>query len=104
MFKITRWLNLTLDTHCNAHAAADTQGGQSLFCVPALHFMQQCYQYARARRADRVADGNGAAIDIDFFGVPAKALVDGTCLGGKGFIGLDEIKLFMCPSGEAGDV
>ncbi len=54
-----------LDTQCDAHAAADTQGGQALLAARPLQLVEQGGQDARARGADRVTDGDGAAVDVD---------------------------------------
>src|SRR5208282_1735506 len=53
-----------LDRHRDAHAAADAQGGEALLGVAARHLVQQRHQDARAGRADRVADGDRAAVDV----------------------------------------
>src|ERR1700722_7788997 len=66
---------LTLDGQRNAHAAADTQSGETLLCVALAHFMQERHKHARARSADRMADRNGAAVDVHNGRVPAHVLV-----------------------------
>src|SRR5581483_6937891 len=53
------------DAHGDAHAAPDAQRGETLVDIPALHLMEQGYEDARARGADRVPDRDGAAIDVD---------------------------------------
>lgn len=55
----------TFDAHGNAHATTDAQGRQTLLCAAPFHFKQQGVENTGTRRPDRVADGNGAAIDID---------------------------------------
>src|SRR5690606_20946752 len=49
--------------------------------------------------ADGVTQGNGAAVDVDLFGIPAQSLADAQCLGGKGFVGLDQIQIGQLPAG-----
>ena len=71
-----RQADVALDAHGDAHAAADAQRGQALLGVALLHLVQQRGQHARARGADRVADGDGAAVDVHLGGVPAHVLVD----------------------------
>src|SRR6266478_5717754 len=78
-----------LDAEGDAHAAADAQGGEPLAGAAPLHLVEQGHQDAGARRADRVAERDGAAIDVDLRGVPAELLVDGAGLGGEGLVGLD---------------
>src|ERR1700680_24470 len=59
-------------------AAADAQRGEALLRNALLHFMQQDHQHARAGRADRMADHDRAAVDVDvdLGGIPAEVLVD----------------------------
>src|SRR3546814_5328211 len=57
--------SLALDAHGDAHAAADAQRNETLAGVAPLHLVEQRRQHPRARRADRVADGDGPAIDVD---------------------------------------
>ena len=40
-----------------------------------------------------MADGDGAAIDVDLAGVPAHVLVDGAGLRGEGLVGFDQIEV-----------
>src|SRR5690348_10325684 len=68
------------DGQGHAHAPADAQRGDALLRVLALHLVQQGHQDAAARGADRVADGDGAAIHVDLVDVPTHLAVDGTGL------------------------
>jgi hypothetical protein len=61
--------------------------------------VQQRHQDAAAGRADRVADGDGAAVDVDLAGVPAHFLVDGAGLGGEGFVDLEQVQVGRLPAG-----
>src|SRR4051794_35678781 len=70
-----------LDGQGDAHAAADAQCREALLGVALLHFREQRHQDPGARGADRVADGDGAAVHVDLGGVPAEVLVDGDRLG-----------------------
>src|SRR5690606_5215499 len=85
--------------HGHAHAASDAQGRKPLPCAAALHLEDNRVENARAQSPDRTADGNGADVDFDDFGVPAHVLVDGASLRGKGFVGLDEIQIVHAPAG-----
>ena len=60
--------------------------------------MQQSHQYARARRADRVADGDGAAVDVDLRRIPAEVLVDRAGLRRERLIGLDQVEIADVPA------
>src|SRR5579859_5228933 len=62
------------DAHGDAHAAADAQGRQPLLGITLLHFVQQRDQDPGARCADRMAERDGAAIDVDLGSVPAEVL------------------------------
>ena len=55
---------VALKAHGNAHAAADAQRGKTFLGVAALHFKKQGVEDTRARRADGVTDGDGAAIHV----------------------------------------
>src|ERR1700688_659824 len=96
-----RWFcrGLALHAHGDAHAAADAERGEALFGVALLHFVQERDQHARARGADRVANGDGAAIDVHLAGVPAEILVDRASLCGECLIGFDEIEIADAPAG-----
>ena len=78
-----------LEDTCRAHAAADAQGGQALLGIgPFGHLMEQGDDDAGAGAADRVADGDGAAVDVDLLHVEAQLAGHGDGLGGKGLVGL----------------
>src|SRR6476660_9439355 len=87
-----------LDAHGDAHAPADAKRGETFLGVAPLHLVQQRDENARAGCADRVADGDGAAIDVDLLGVPAKILVHRAGLRGEGLIGLDEFDIHHLPA------
>ena len=92
-------MSVAFHAHGDAHAAADAQGGQALLGVAALHLEQQRIEHARARGADGVADGDGAAVDIDLVGIPAQPLVDGAGLRREGLVGLDQVEVLDGPAG-----
>src|SRR5438270_2613613 len=84
--------------HGDAHAATDAQRGKTLLGIAFLHFVEQRYENARAGGADRMADRNRAAVDVDLRGVPTEVLVDGARLSREGFIGLDEVEVANAPA------
>src|SRR4249920_3238910 len=90
---------LPLDAHCNAHATTDAERGETLLGVALLHFVQQGDQDAGTGRADRMADGDGAAVDIDLGGIPAEVLVDSAGLRRKRLVGLDQVEVGGLPAG-----
>src|SRR4051794_9159594 len=68
--------SIACDAHRDAHAAADAQRGEALLGVALLHLVQQGHQHARAGCADRMADRDCAAVNIDLAGIPAEVLID----------------------------
>ncbi len=82
-----------------ALAAADAEGGKAAFGAAEFHGVEQGYEDARAAGADGVAEGDGAAVDVDFFLDEAEFFADGQELGGEGFVGFDEVDVV---EGEAG--
>src|SRR5215203_2655551 len=85
--RATQQKRLTLYRQGYSPAPTDAQGRETLLGIAAVPFEQQGGENARARCADGMADGNGAAIDVHLGGIPAHILVYGTGLGGEGFIG-----------------
>src|SRR5215813_1201075 len=67
---------LALHAHGNAHSASDAEGRETFLAVAFLHFIKQRRQHAGTGSADRMADGNGTAVDVDLRCVPTKVLVD----------------------------
>src|SRR5262245_30705917 len=86
------------DAHGDAHAAADAQRRQALLGVALLHLVEQRHENARPRRADRMAERDGAAIDVDLRRIPAEILVDGAGLRREGLVRLDEIEVAGLPA------
>ena len=75
-----RWCGFVLVAlKCQGHAltATNAQGGEAFLGVTLDHFMQQRHQYPATRRTDRVAQGDGTAVDVDLAGVPVEFLADG---------------------------
>src|SRR3546814_7337390 len=57
--------SVALDAHGAAHAAADAERGERLLRVAALHLVKEGHEDAGARGADRMAERDGAAVDVD---------------------------------------
>src|SRR6516162_1920589 len=91
--------SVALHAHRHAHAAADAQRRKALPGVAPLHLEQQGVEDTGARGADRMADGDGAAVDVDLLRVPAKTLVDRAGLGGEGLVRLDQVEVLDGPTG-----
>src|ERR1700730_4667382 len=92
-------LRSAFDGERNAHPAADAQCRQATLCIALLHLVQQRYEDAGARSTDRMADGDGTAVDIHDAGVPSHVLVDRDRLRGERLVRLDEIKVGNFPAG-----
>src|ERR1043165_855276 len=88
-----------LDAHRDAHAAADAQARDALLRVALAHLVEQRDEDAAARGADRVADRDGAAVDVDLARVPAHLVVDGARLRREGFVDLEEVEVLRLPAG-----
>src|SRR3954452_15493428 len=86
-----------LHAHRDAHPATDTECGEALLGVALLHFEEQRCEHARAGRADRMADRDGAAVHVDLRSVPTEILVHGAGLRRKGLVRLDEIEIADIP-------
>src|SRR5262245_26708135 len=90
---------LPLDAHCNAHATTDAERGETLLRIALLHLVQECDEDTGARRTDRMADGDRAAVDVDLGGIPAEVLVDRAGLGRECLVGLDQVEVSGIPAG-----
>src|SRR5579885_872160 len=88
-----------MHAHGDAHAAADAERGEALLGVALLHLIEQRGENARARGADRMTEGDGAAIDVELGRIEAELLADRDRLCSEGLIGLDEIKILHRPAG-----
>src|SRR5579862_902830 len=89
---------LSLDRQRHAHAAADAQTREPLVGVSADHLVQQRDEYAAAGCANRMPDGDRAAIDVDLRGVPAHLAIDADGLRGERLVDLHQIELLVCPA------
>ena len=73
-----------------AHAAADAHGDHAVAGVAALHFAQQRRGELGAGAAQRMAERNGAAVDVHLLGIETERANDGQRLCGKSLIQLDD--------------
>src|SRR5665647_2832771 len=83
------------------HAAADAHRDHAVATVAAPHLVQQGGGELGAGTAERMAESDGAAIDIDPGRIEPESAHAGEGLGGKGFIELDEADLLLLQTGEA---
>ncbi|CAI8866812.1 ABC transporter ATP-binding protein [Pseudomonas sp. IT-P291] len=80
-------------------SAADAQSGQPLLAVATDQFVYQRHQNPCPRRADRMAKGDCAAVDVDLAGVPTQLFTNRQRLGGEGFIGFNQVQVLDTPAG-----
>src|SRR3954467_11257883 len=97
--RASRARSAALDAHRDAHAAADAERGETLLGIAPLHLVEERDQHARAGRADRMADRDRAAVDVDPGRIPAEILVDGASLRRESLIRLDEVEILDLPAG-----
>src|SRR5260370_28144525 len=76
-----------------AHAAADAHGDEAVAGVAALQFANDGCGELRASAAQRMADGHGAAIDVDARRIEARDFDDGKRRRGEGFIQVNHMDL-----------
>src|SRR5271169_3268826 len=91
--------SVALEAHRDAHPAPDAQGRQSLVDIAPLHLVQERDQHPCPGGTDRMTKGDGAAVHIHLFDIPAEILIDGACLGGEGLVGLDQVEIVGRPAG-----
>jgi hypothetical protein len=64
--------HVSLNTHCDTHAAADAQRGKAATDVTAYHLVEQRGQHPGSRGTDGMAERDGATIDVDAGDIPAE--------------------------------
>src|SRR5215212_7155959 len=87
-----------------AHAAANAHRDHAVASAAAFELAQDGGGQLRARAAEGVAQGDGAAVDVDAFGVEAQRLDDGERLCGEGFVQFDDINVFELEAGDLQDL
>src|SRR4051812_1324194 len=85
-------LNSLKNTGC-AHAAADAHRDHRVTTLAALKLAQDSRGQLRARAAKRVAQGDGAAVDVDLLRVESEFADDGERLRGKRLVQFNQINL-----------
>src|SRR6185437_8112314 len=87
----------------DALADADAHGGGALGDSAAAHLVQQRGDDPRARAAERVADGDRAAVHVDLLRVELELVDAGDRLGGERLVQLDQFQVFDAPAGPGED-
>src|SRR5262249_7421921 len=80
-----------LDGDGDPLAAADAECGDAPMAAGPLQPIEQGHQDPRPAATDRVAQGHGAAIDVDLLGVQAQLLLDGESHRCEGLVDLEEV-------------
>ena len=84
-------------------AAAKAEGGDAFVGVAALHLVEQGDEDAGATGSDGMADGDGAAVDIDAVEGEAELFGDAEGLDGEGFVEFEEVDVVDGPAGAGED-
>src|SRR5436853_6218684 len=79
-----------------AHAAANAHRHHSVSSVASLQFAQDRCGQLCSRAAERMTEGNRAAIDVDLIRVKLEHLDYGERLRGESFVQFDQIDLIEC--------
>src|SRR5947208_209972 len=86
-------LRHVLDDDGDALAAADAGRAEPEAAAAATQLVEEVRGDARARGAQRVAERDGAAVDVGALAVEAQLTLDGDVLRGEGLVDLDEIEV-----------
>jgi hypothetical protein len=73
------------------HPAADAHGNDAAFGIAALELAQYLDRQNRAGGPERVAGGDGAAVDVGRVGIEAELVDAVDRLAGESFVDLDEV-------------
>src|SRR5688500_16157156 len=80
-----------LDDHRNPLPAADARGSQPVALLAAAQLVQDREHETRAGRAERMAERDRAAVDVELLHVEVELFRNGKDLPGKGLVDLDEV-------------
>src|SRR5947208_2394706 len=83
--------SVDLKKSCAAHAAADAHGDDDVLGAAAFAFLQDVAGQARAGHPERVADGDGAAVDVVLLRVDAELVAAVEALAGEGLVQLPQV-------------
>src|SRR5438132_13508025 len=87
-----------LNDHRDSLAAPDAGCRQSILRVATAKLVQQGNYQAGAGCAQRMSEGDGAAIYVDFVAVQTQFFFHCEILTGKGFVDLDQVDIFELQS------
>src|SRR5690606_19801507 len=92
-----------LDAGAGAEAGAAAPGGQGVPAAGAPELLEGPGGPAGAGGAERVAEGDGAAVDVDLLGVDAALLLPGEHDRGEGLVDLEQVDLVDADAGALGE-
>ena len=81
------------DDRRDALADTDAHGGKAVAAAALAHFMDQRRHDARAAATERMAEGNGTAVDVQLIGSMPSSARAGENLRGESFVQFDQIDL-----------
>ena len=88
---------MSFDVHGDTHSTADAQRRETFFHVALLHGVEQCRDYTCARRSNRRAKCDCAAMNIYLLGVPAEVFVERARLCRESLIGFGKVEIVRAP-------
>src|SRR5437870_5054414 len=87
---VAGWSDLAIQDRRGGLAEADAHRREAVAEVALLHLVEQRGEQARARASERVAERDGAAVDVHAGEVPAQLLRPGERDGGERLVDLDQ--------------
>ena len=84
----------SFENHGHALTAADAESSQTVLALATLHFVHQGNHDSGAGSADRMTEGDTAAVDVADLGVNAHFSDAADSLSGESFIQFKEIDIF----------
>src|SRR5262249_44746532 len=85
------------DGESDGFAASDAETRDSAPAACALERVQECDEYPGSAASDRMPEGNGSAVDIDFVGRNAELAFGDHRHDGEGLVDLEEVDLLDGP-------
>src|SRR4029077_5275176 len=94
-------LREALENARGTHAASDAHGYHAITRLAALEFADNCGGKLRSRAAERMAESDGAAIDVNSRGIQGRKANHGKRLRGEGLVQFDYVDLLEFQAGQA---
>src|SRR6266850_2970160 len=92
--------SITLDREGHGVSAAQAKRGDAALQIAALQFVEQGHEDSRSAGADGVAERDGAAVYVNFFGIELELASDGDGSNRESFVEFDEVDILVAvPAG-----